>query len=320
MRVQACPSCGARYNVSRLEDGAVFACRRCQAEVAVGAARVAAPARRGPSYALVFAGLLMIAATFLKANPSFGDIPQWPWEAFARIPSWLLRVTFLCWNVAGIWALLSGLLPGGRFRGGLGIVLLAGLALLCTNPLAGFRIDTMRLPQLLAMVAMGAGVLLLEAEGTRRAGKLLAILGGVVLLLWPVTHFPPGETVPEMKILADDVIAGIQGNPLSSHSPEYVWQTLIPLCAVGVAGLLSILGALGLRWPAYGISMFLLLLTTILLPSAVTLAKNLDAMSERLLTERLIDVLIAHALALFVLGTATVVDLVRSAAPAPGAP
>src|SRR5262245_58225140 len=94
MQVERCPSCGARYNVSRLRAGATFSCRRCTAKVLVGSAVAAAPAAAAPPRPrppavrvtglwLAAAGLLTLLASLTIVNGSIGEQGlRAPWDAF----------------------------------------------------------------------------------------------------------------------------------------------------------------------------------------------------------------------------------------------
>src|SRR5262249_22614313 len=68
LRVERCPACGARYNVTRLAPGSRFSCRRCGSAVAVrAAAPEAAPSRT--RVALAWAGVALIAGALLRSFP-----------------------------------------------------------------------------------------------------------------------------------------------------------------------------------------------------------------------------------------------------------
>jgi hypothetical protein len=312
MRVQACPSCGARYNVARLDDGATFQCRRCPARVTVGSPS----GRRTTSAALSVAGLLLIGALFLKSNPEFGETQDWPWETFERSVSWLRKATVLAWAAAGLWAFFTGLVPAGRTRGSVALVLTAALVVLCTNGFAGFDVMTLRLPQLLGVIALGAGLLLLMRPGSLRTACVLAFLGGAVLVLWHVTHFPPGQERSTLAVLADDLMTMIRGGsgptPYSNPDPGYEWKILIPEWLGIAAGVMGILAALGLRWRAWCVTAFLVLLVSLVLPTAVAFAKSADALTHTVVTSRVLEALVADAVALFVLGALAIVDLTRA--------
>jgi hypothetical protein len=307
MRVQACPSCGARYNVARLDEGVTFQCRRCPARITVGAPGTA---RRTTSAALSVAGVLLIGALFLKSNPEFGENLDWPWETFQRSVSWLRRATVLAWAAVGLWALFSGFVPAGRARGAVALALAAPLAVLCTTAHAGFEIETLRLPQLLAVIALGAGLLLFSRPAQARTAAVLAGLGGAILLLWHVTHFTEGR--PDLRWLWEDLVALFRGEPLSSGAPEYEWRILIPKWTALAAGAMGVLAALGVRWRTWCVTAFLVLLVSLLLPAAVAFTKSADAISHTVVTSRVLEALVANAVALFLLGAAAIADLSRA--------
>jgi hypothetical protein len=315
MRVQVCPSCGARYNVAQLDDGMTFQCKRCPARVTVGS--TAGAGRRTTSAALSIAGLLLIGALFLKSNPEFGETQDWPWETFQRSASWLRKITVLAWAAAGVWAFFSGLVPAGRTRGSVALVLTAALAVLCTNGFAGLDVQNLRLPQLLGVIALGAGLLLLGRSAPSRTGWVLALLGGAALVLWHVTLFPPGEDRATVAILWDDLVTMIRGGsgptPYSNPDPGYEWKILIPEWLGIAAGVMGILAAFGVRWRAWCVTAFLVLLVSLVLPTAVAFAKSADALTHTVVTSRVLEALVADAVALFVLGTLAIVDLTRAA-------
>jgi hypothetical protein len=307
MKVQACPSCGARYNVARLEEGATFQCRRCPSRVTVGAPD--AP-RRTTSAALSLAGLLLVGTLFLESNPQFGENLDWPWETFRRSVSDLRRATVLVWAAAGLWAFFAGFVPAGRRRGAVALALAAPLAVLCTTPSAGFEVETLRLPQLLAVIALGAGLLLFLRPLSQRTAAVLAFLGGAVLLLWHVTHFSEGRA--DLAWMWDDLVAFVKGEAMSSAAPDYGWRVLVPRWLATAAAAMGVLAALGVRWRSWNVVAFLALLVSLLLPTAVAFAKGADAVTHTVVTARVLEALVADAVALFVLGALAVVDVARA--------
>jgi hypothetical protein len=316
MRVQPCPGCGAKYNATGLEDGASFRCRRCEATVVVGGS---GDRSRGTAPGLAFAGLLMLGATFLYANPRFGERPRWPWEEFAMQENWLPRVAFIAWAASGLWALVAAFVPAARVRSLVAVGLASALALLCTTGEAGFRIDTMRLPQLLATIALGAGFVLRRDSRPLPAARWLVLGGGLALLAWPALHFVAGGDITELRALADRLGAAISSSADQPALPAAVlWDTLLPILLALLAAVVGVVAGLGLESRTVNAIGLLFLVAAILLPTIAGIVGDFESLSRAHEVRRLaLGVLVAHGLALWTLGIFAVADLARASIPSP---
>ncbi len=197
MQVERCPSCGARYNVSRLRSGTAFACRRCGAKVRVGGgASPEAPARVG-GVGLVVAGLLMVAALFLYANPSFGvKAARWPWEHWSTSGSLARQTDIVLWVLVAALGLAVGLGAAGRRAAGVLLALALFLAVRCYSQSAAFRIDKLRLSWMLAATFLGAGAALVaprRGEGGAPARALLACGALGIVAIYAAYVAPDGH-------------------------------------------------------------------------------------------------------------------------------
>jgi hypothetical protein len=307
MKVQPCPACGARYNTTRLEDGASFQCRRCGADVVVG--RSDARDRGSPGLAL--AGLLMVAATFLYANPKFGYAPRWPWEEMRSQTAWAERVTLIAWAFAGVWALLASLTPARRVRATVSIALASLLLFLTTSRSAGFRLDALSSLQGVAAVLLGAGLLLAWEEPTRAVGRALAFSGGLLLVAIPALRFPDGA-VSEIESLANRLWATVASGDRAAPKGAELWEDLFPAWLLLTAGAMGILAGIGVTGRGWTIAGFCVLGAGILLPTLSTLVGDFEAVTRRDEARNLAFAgIVGSGLALWMLGTFAVVDLSR---------
>lgn len=310
MKVQPCPSCGARYNVERLGDGATFECRRCGQPVQVGAAE---PPVRPFAPGLLTAGVFMVLGLLLYANPRFGfGASRWPWELLQGDTALSTKVTILLWTLAGLWGFVSALGIAPRTRSVLTVGLAFVLILTCTwSELAELRVDTPLLA-LLAMVALAAGLLLLDDPETLPLARILTFGGGLLVTWWFAFSFQ--EKTPYLVTLIDDVRGIFQGRLTS----EAVWHQLVPNLALLLAGLLGVLiglGAGGRGWVGTGLT---LLLIVLLLPALSDLAGQLGADdgggsdAGSIVAEHGTAALVTSGLALWLLASHGVADLARN--------
>ena len=182
MKVQPCPSCGARYNVERLSDGATFECRRCGHAVRVGDHE---PAPRPFASGLLLAGVATLLGLLLYANPRFGfGESRWPWELLQGDTVLATKMAVLLWAAAGTWALVSALAVLPRSRSFLTVGLAFALILVSTDTeLTELYVET-PLKALLAMITLGAGFLLLLDPETRPLARVLVFAGGLFVVWW----------------------------------------------------------------------------------------------------------------------------------------
>lgn len=309
MKVQPCPACGARYNVERLSEGATFECRRCRHAVRVGDAEPPAHAfAPGP----LAAGVFMLLGLLLYANPQFGfRASQWPWELVHGDAPLATKATILLWALAGLWGLVSAVGIAPRSRSVLTAGLAFALLLLCTLPELGeLRVDT-DLVALVAMIALGSGLLLLRDVETVPLARVLAF-GGGLLIAWAYA-FSFREQTPTLVELVRDVRALFGSGPGSGEVTQVLLPRLV-LLAAGFLGVLLGLGAGGRRWAGTGLT---LLLVFLLLPS---LADLVDALGEeapraeagRLVAEHGTAALVSSGLALWLLASHAIADLARN--------
>lgn len=265
-RNQTCPSCGARYNVARLDPGAYFECRRCGATVIVGERATAA----GGSWALAVAGFLVLVALFLHRTGS-GDQLQWPWERFqeSTIPA---RVGMVLWAVVGVVALVAGLARGRRWGGGL-VLGIGGVLLLTAGlPAAPFplNMDPPRFLMLAGLLASG----LLAAGGFRGpATRGLAVVCGVGLLVWHGMARPGGASG---VIAFRDLQAFLEGT-LSEEAR--LTGLVLPILLQIAAAVVGVVMALGLARVWSGVLLVSLLLAAMLLPGAARIGEELGSVS-----------------------------------------
>ncbi len=306
MKVQPCPSCGARYNVERLSDGSTFECRRCGQAVRVGAAE---PPPRPFSAGLLLAGVTMILGLLLYANPRFGfGESRWPWELLQDGTALSTKVTILLWAAAGLWGLISALGIAPRSRSVLTVGLACVLILTCTLPeVAELRVDTPLLA-LFAMVALGAGLLLLGDPATAPLGRVLAFGGGLLITWWFAFSFE--ETTPYLVKTVEDVRGVFAGHLTAGEVTRQIVPNLALLLA-GLVGVLAGLGAGGRGWVGTGMT---LLLVVLLLPAVAGLLEEDDPWSDAasLVAEHGTAALVTSGLALWLLASHAVADLARN--------
>ena len=261
MRVERCPSCGARYNVSRLATGAPFSCRRCGAVVVVGAQE---GATRGPRtrLGLVVLAVLGLAATVLRGLQPAGAwsgpdgdgvLLDLPLEALVALATAALACALAGWlglrarpalacaaATAAFWVVARALGPepgpltihGADPAGFLGLVLVAAGALL----LAGPHREGRSIARAWALV--GAGLVTAGLAGSTtgpEAPSRLAAAAGDVAAFW-----------------RDVVWRG--GTPADGASP---WAREIPWTAQASAALLTVLAAALAFGRVRGLSRFL---------------------------------------------------------------
>jgi hypothetical protein len=312
MKIQPCPSCGARYNVARLGIGAQFHCRRCDTTVVVG---TAAEEQSGLAPGLAVTGFLMVATAFLYANPSFGQRARWPWEEFDAQSSPLVKVTFFLWFLTGLWALFTALAPMRQLRAAACALFSALLLTACVSRHAGFTVTIPTLAQMLAMIVLASGFMVARTEAHRRVGRLLAFAGGALLIVWHAVVFDDETGYAYLELLVRDGLAAIGGetDELSAAAERQgnVWGYLVPTWTVLVSALMGVLTGLGVSgrlwcWIGFGVLAAGLCIPVV---SAAVQSETGDAHAFSALA---LHLLVAHGLALWLLGTFTVVDLVRA--------
>jgi hypothetical protein len=244
MQVERCPSCGARYNVSRLRPGAVFACRRCTARVRVGGdveASSAPPRVGGPG--LVIAGALAIGVPFLLANPGAGvSADRWPWEVVLDGDDASLCVTLGAWAVAGGLAIATGLARGGRTL----LLLLAPLVAFLLARFSSFGApgaDAARVAW--AALAAGGAVHLATRRDDRSAPARAMLACGALGLLASFAGDPAsGGFFPDLWARANTFVTEVSGDDDARARAWSLAGQSIPTLCVLVACALALVVAI----------------------------------------------------------------------------
>ena len=326
MDVQACPSCGSRYNVARLEPGVTFDCRKCGASVEVGAK---APEDRRTAPGLVVAGVLLFLSPFLYANPWFGArFSVWPWQKLSASDDPRVTFTYVIWGITGVWTIFAAFRVARGVRSAVTVALAAALLVICAGPYAGLSILPDRnLPWMLAAVCLATGLRLLGDPRYRGTARALAFTGGLVILLSHSVHFemqPPGPRIAQIQILWEDLVASFRGEDVIGPSSKYsvfVYRSYWMIFGVCALGIFSGLGGLRRlednvqRW--FGIIVLGLLTFALLYPTAYKLGHDLQsgvpfAEFMKILPARASQALVDDGLALLILGTFALLDLVRA--------
>lgn len=312
MRVQQCPSCGARYNVERLADGAAFACRRCDHIVEVGTRE---PPTRRFSLGLLIAGTFLIAGLFLSSNPNFGSAnTEWPWELLRGGVAWSSKIVIVLWAIAGLWALLTSLGVAVRTRSVFTIALAGLLLMMCTSPgIVDLKVDAplLPLPLLLAVTALASGLLLEGRADTTRMARVLAFGGGLAVLGWHVLCF--SGQAPCLEALLNDTVRLANGD-LDAVS---VWAHAVPAWALLLAGIVGLLVGFGAKGRFFVWTGMILLLVLLLTPSIADLVHclgddTLEVGAGRQFAASGGRALVSSGFALWLLAAHSVVDLVRN--------
>ncbi len=317
MKVQRCPSCRAGYSVERLEPGATFECRRCHATIEVANASAG---DTSISIGLLVAGILMLLALFLYANPRFGVERSWPWEYFSRAGSLEVQVRLVVWALLGLWGVLTALIPSFDHRSlltlGLGTL---GLILATATDPAGLGIDLPRsLPWMAGATVMAAGFALVLHERFGLATRLLLLAGGLVFVWLAVGRFT-ADTADVIR-LEDDVAQLLGGTlPAPQSGPIYLWGTLAPQIATLLAGVLALLIGMGVRARPLAWIGGVVLMAAMLLPAATSMGNSLEGQAFSLgvlgiaLLDGLQSALLQGGVALWLIASLATADLVRTA-------
>ena len=214
--------------MERLEPGATFECRRCQATV-----EVAATGRRDGSVSvgLLVAGLLALVAIFLYANPRYGVVRSWPWELFQQTESLTVRVNLGIWALLALWAVVTALVPAFDRRSlpTLAIGLVA-LLLACSPDGQGLGIDLPRtLPWMAGVIAVGAGFALVLHDRFGLATRLLLLAGSLALAWLFVGRFDIEVDTSRIVLLVREVRGLLAGTLDGESTTAYaIWGTLAP--------------------------------------------------------------------------------------------
>lgn len=311
MKVQSCPSCGARYRVERLEAGAVFLCSRCRAQVQVGAET---PPPQPVAPGLIVSGLLVLVGLLLYANPKFGfGESRWPWELLLDGTTLATKATIVVWALAGAWALIGALGIAARSRSVLTLALAGVLVLVCTwGGSKELEVDV-PLCALLGLVGLGGGLLLVLDPETRPFGRTLAFAGGLVLVWWFVFAFDAPGARPHVSQMLRDV-GGLFGGQVE---PVDATHDLLPNWALLLAGVVGVFvgmgaGSRGAAWTGVG-----LVLVALLMPPVADLVGDLGedvpgGTVGYLAAKHGTAALVTSGLALWLLASTAVADLVRN--------
>lgn len=264
------------------------------------------------SPALLVSGTLALAALFLYANPSFGaDERAWPWEVFQSADP-QQATSLALWALAGLWALVSSLGIAPRGRSLLTVALTGALLLLWGEARSGSfdpAVASLPLYIVLAMIALGAGLVLLGHTARTGLARALAFGGGIALI-WHFAFDFSGEAVL-LQTMVDDVGAWIRGD---SGGAAGVWNRLLPDWALVVAGLLGVLVGLGAGGRALTWSGVILLVVVFAMPTVADLVGRMagddfwDEGGVHLATAGR-DILARGGLAFWLLGTYGLADL-----------
>lgn len=269
----------------------------------------------GRSRTVALAGLLLLLATLLQANPWFGAMDaRWPWQVLASGRSPITMANWTLWMATGVTALLWGLFGTPRVRGTvLGAAVLV-LLFTCSSHEAGLRLEENSLFVQAGLTALLAGFML-QARGERGRTVALAAVGGA-LVLWTLacTFRAEAGLVPRSQLVMDlrDLAALATGSDLPT-ARAYEPLNLATVAVMLPTALLGVLSLARLRGRAVGwIGCALVLATFLLRPVAryVTSLRDLGFDSVGV-ARQVSEVLIPAGFGLAFLGAAVLADLVR---------
>jgi hypothetical protein len=272
------------------------------------------PARQ-TSAALIVAGVLMIAAGFLLANPYRGATDtRWPWQILAQ--SWGERgsLNWTLWFLAALLAIVLGSLPLRRFRAPVLFSLAMLLTINCCARNAGLAITQVTLGWFAGLSLLMAGFLLGAQGRAPTAARSLASLGGLLVLWTLASSFGSVDEGPlesHLVVLVRDSITRLGQGTVPGARPNYdidLWSH----AAIILASLVAVLGWLGLRGSLVAVSGLLLVLVYFLVPTFDKLGQQVGSgLDTRTVFFTLSEVLIHTGLALGVFTAAAAADLTR---------
>ncbi len=228
------------------------------------------PSMDRTSPALAVTGLLMLVALFLNANPSFGRARMWPWELFdLGMASAFVQGEILLWAFAGLWALLMAFSGAARLRSTVAAGLALTFLLQSARADSGLRIEKFFLNDMVALVGMGAGLLIVARPATRRLGRLICGASAVAFILAFLVGFDGPDLTPRYVLVFSDVHAALTGGEYSSARFAYVWYYLVPQVVLFGAAGCCLLVAFGGLWRKFLIAAFLVLVLGMIAPIPV---------------------------------------------------
>lgn len=254
-------------------------------------------ARRPIAWVLFSAGLLMLTAAFLRANPWVGaGRSVWPWELMLETSNRLVTVNWSLWLLAGVLALVWGW-RGGTQRGA---PVLAALALVllftCHAGTAGLPVRFQGLPWLVGTVMLMSGLLMGARREASTTSRLLAGLGAL-MVVWALAasfkYAPEGVTRSDLHQLLRDIASRVTEGTVEQfdlHRDDALWAYGSVLVGC-VLGLLHALGVRGMLLAGLGVVAVLL---CFLIPAFSGMGRALAAPGggaavAPLLSEALID-------------------------------
>ncbi len=273
------------------------------------------------SPALAVTGFLMIFATFLTANPSFGAKGNmWPWEMFARGTSdWLVKVVFLMWVAAGIWALAMAFTRQYYLRA-VGVLIFAIILIVhCSGAHAGFTIQRFNLGEFAALIVLGAGLATAPTKGGWERGRVLAGIGAFFLVVQHAVGFEVMNVGPDqarLKIFFEDVQMWVQGDDLGverGYSPRYAAKVIAPQLLMFGAAIVGFMAFVGFKRRTFLFWTFVVLIVAMVMPLAVDIFETATSPDPdvQAFARQLWSSSIEHGVLLFLLGCFGLSDLRR---------
>ena len=274
------------------------------------------PSRTSPSLAV--AGFLMVIATFLNANPSFGINSVWPWELFAEARvSLLTKATALIWMLTGIGMLILAITPAYRLRSALAIA--AGLILLVQleGGESGMVVRRFNINEFLPLVGIGGGLLLARNRAAGSSGRTLCLISALAFALAWIVAFNQGY--PRVQVLLNDIDVFVAGSDeyrgISTPDPGYPWHSLLPQILMWVAAGGAILVGLGVRARGFMTALVWTLLAAIVLPLGVRIFRVFEGSDPEFsnVAEQVFRSLVEDGIVLWLLLAFAIGDLVHGA-------
>lgn len=219
---------------------------------------------------LVVTGALMLAALFLRANPSFGSEAAWPWtQVMDGHWSILESAVYILWTLTGLWALVFGLTRLRRTRAVMLLVL--GSALL----IAAYTLKGATFGELLALVLLGGGLLIARRPNSRGLGRLLAAVGAV-LFVWFLAKPYSGGNVSALEAWWGDAQALLKDWGTDFGQPDHAWKSIASKLLLLLGAAFGILTLFGLTHRVVLLVAFYVLLAGLLMPVGVEVVNALS--------------------------------------------
>jgi hypothetical protein len=220
--------------------------------------------RPGIAWVLFSAGVLLLAAAFLRANPWVGaGRSVWPWELMLETSNRLVTVNWALWMLGGVLALVWGW-RGGTRRGAPYLAALALVLLFtCHAGTAGLKVRFQGLPWLAGTVMLMSGLLLGAREKATPTSRLLAGLGALIVV-WSLAasfkYAPEGVTRSDLHQLLRDIVSRVSEGTVEQfdlHRDDALWAygSVLVGCVLGA---LHALGVRGMLLAGFGVVAVLL--------------------------------------------------------------